>query len=79
MVLDPLERLWDNLLSRQPDQIRLVFSGLTVDEQQAIRTHLLRMVEEPGWHPEQRISARAALDAIAGIDGKTALPKDGSQ
>ena len=62
---DPLEILWDNLLSRQPDQVRAAFATLTVTEQQAVLDHLRRMSQEAGWHPEQRRSAQAALDALS--------------
>ena len=64
-VSDPLEILWDNLLSRQPERVRAAFSTLTSAEQQAVLDHLKRMSQEPGWHPEQRRSAQTALDALA--------------
>ena len=59
-----LETLWDSLLSRQPDQVREAFSRLEGNEQKHILAHLRRMVTEPGWQPEQRASAQAALDAL---------------
>ena len=62
---NPLEVLWDNLLSRQPDQVRAAFVTLTKAEQQAVLDHLRRMSQEAGWHPEQRRSAQAALDALS--------------
>jgi hypothetical protein len=61
---DYLELLWDNLLSRQPDQIREAFGALSPVEQQAVLAHLKRIVNEPGWHSEQRLSAQAALSAL---------------
>lgn len=61
---DPLEILWDALLSRQPRRVRAAFDSLTTAEQQSILAHLRRMAEEPGWHPEQQRSAQAALEAI---------------
>ena len=60
-----IEDLWDNLLSRHPKQIRESFTALDRDQQQAVQEHLERMIHEPGWQPEQRNSAQAALDAIA--------------
>jgi hypothetical protein len=68
---DDLETLWDRLLSREPEQIRSAFAALALDEQRAVAAHLQRMAAEPGWHPEQRLSAQAALDAIAGASGKS--------
>lgn len=61
---DPLELLWDNLLSRHPEQVQKAYAALSLAEQQAVASHLQSMVSEPGWQPEQRISARAALEAI---------------
>ncbi len=60
-----LEALWDALLSREPERIRLAYRDLETGEQKAVLTHLERMTTEPGWHPEQRLSAQAALDALA--------------
>jgi hypothetical protein len=59
--------LWDNLLSRQAEQVRQAFAGLTSQEQQAVIAHLQRMAEEPGWHAEQRRSALAALEALGRV------------
>ncbi len=59
-----LEALWDGLLSRQPRQVRKAFASLESSEQKRVLAHLRRMVEEPGWQPEQRASAQAALDAL---------------
>jgi hypothetical protein len=61
--LDP-EGLWDTLLSRQPDQVRTAFYSLDEDQKMAVFSHLQRMASEPGWHPEQRLSAQAALEAL---------------
>lgn len=62
--VEDLETMWDQLLSRQPDQIRAAFGTLDENEQQAVIGHLKNMAEEEGWHPEQRISAQAALDTL---------------
>ncbi len=59
-----LEKLWNELLSRRPELIRSAFSRLKSADQHAVLTHLQRISEEPGWHEEQRISARAALNAL---------------
>jgi hypothetical protein len=61
--IDP-EDLWGRLLSRQADEVRATFAGLAPDQQTAVLAHLIRMVEEEGWHPEQRQSAQAALQAL---------------
>jgi len=61
--LDP-EAFWDAILSRDPQQIRTAFAPLGRAEKQAVLQHLYRMATEPGWHPEQRLSARTALKAL---------------
>jgi len=61
---EAFEELWENLLSRYPKRIWEAFAALDVDQQQAVQEHLEGMIHEPGWQPEQRISAQAALDAI---------------
>ena len=68
-----LESLWENLLSRQPDRIKLALNGLTLEEKRSMIAHLKRMAEEVGWHPEQRAYAQAALAALSEIsDGQSA-------
>lgn len=67
--LDPIEDLWDGLLSRQPELVRAAFSSLDLAERSAVLAHLQRIVSEAGWHPEQRLSAQAALDALEGFEG----------
>ena len=62
--ISDLDNLWDFLLSRQPEQVRSAFLSLPEDERQLVVAHLQRMASEPGWHPEQVISARAALLAL---------------
>jgi hypothetical protein len=62
--MDSPEQLWDQLLSRQPDQIVAAYLRLAVAEQAYVVRHLERMAAEPGWYPEQRLSAQAALAAI---------------
>ena len=62
--MDPLQILWDALLSREPERIRAAFAGLDGSAQTDVLAHLRRMALEPDWHPEQRASALAALDAL---------------
>jgi len=59
-----IEDLWESLLSREPKRVREIFFSLSKTDQKYILDHLTRMVEEPGWHPEQRISAEIALQSI---------------
>jgi hypothetical protein len=61
---NPLKGIWDSLLGQKPEQIRSIFTTLSAGDQQAILVHLKKMVTEEGWHPEQRISAETALNAI---------------
>ena len=63
---DPLEIFWDAILSRQPELIQAAFSQLDDQERKELIAHLQRMVNEEGWHPEQRKSAQAALASILG-------------
>jgi hypothetical protein len=65
--LDPLESLWERLLSREPDLVRQAYQGLEEAERRAVSAHLERMASEPGWQPEQRASARAALAALESL------------
>jgi hypothetical protein len=59
-----LETVWDGILSRDSQKIREIFASLDQDSQETIRAHLKRMVGEEGWHPEQILSARYALQAL---------------
>jgi hypothetical protein len=69
--IDPLEKLWDTLLSREPQKIKHTFDALDNASQMAVIDHLNRMATEEGWLDEQRSSALIALEAI----GKKASPK----
>jgi hypothetical protein len=62
--VDPLEQLWDALLSREPDRVRSAFATLDKASQRTTLAHLMRMATENDWHPEQRQSAIEALDAL---------------
>jgi len=59
-----LELLWYKLLSSQPVLIMEAYTSLDPGSQKTVITHLQRMSTEPGWHPDQRLSARAALLAL---------------
>jgi hypothetical protein len=56
--------VWEMILSRQPEVIRNIFNSLDDEEKNTVLDHLKKMESESGWHPEQRESARAALEAI---------------
>ncbi len=62
---DQLEQLWNQLLSRQPRTIKAAYTALLPADQKAVLAHLQRMTSEPGWQPEQRISAEAALKVLS--------------
>lgn len=59
-----LERVWSELLSRDPEKIIRIFSSLDFGSQQEVTLHLNKMVTESGWHPEQVTSARIALESL---------------
>ena len=65
-----LENVWDKLLSRNTQQVFEVFATLDEIQQQVVLDHLGRMVQEPGWHPEQRLSAQTALKALGSWSDK---------
>ncbi len=60
-----LEEIWDALLSRDAPRIRSTYNNLPTGDKKAVLVHLKSMAYESGWHMEQRISAQAALDALA--------------
>lgn len=59
-----LERLWDHLLSREPEKILQAFGELDQAERGLILAHLQCMATEPDWHPAQVRSAQSAIDTI---------------
>ncbi len=61
---DPLEDLWSSILSREDNKIRTAFYGLEPEEQKSVMDHLKKMASEPGWHPDQCLSAQTALQAL---------------
>jgi hypothetical protein len=62
-----LESVWESLLSCQPELIREAFSSLSEEQRQPVLEHFERMEREPGWQPEQRISAQAALEVLKNV------------
>lgn len=69
MTQDPLEIIWDGLLSRDARRIRATFVALDAASKEVVLEHLERMTSEPGWHAEQVLSAQEALKAILSPDG----------
>ncbi len=65
-----LEQTWDGILSRDPRRIAAVFNSLGSKDQTVVLEHLIKMASESGWHPEQVISARAALNVLESKEGK---------
>jgi len=61
---EQLELLWYKLLSSQPELIRDAYNSLDPASKKTVIVHLQRMAIEPGWQPEQHLSARAALLAL---------------
>lgn len=58
------ELFWENLLSREPEKIETAWRMLPVEYRKDIRDHLVSMVTELDWQPEQVKSAEAALNVI---------------
>jgi hypothetical protein len=61
------EVLWEAILSRDIPRILESWHALNPEERTSLLAHLECMVSEDGWHPEQVISARCALDAIRAL------------
>jgi hypothetical protein len=59
------ESFWTEILSREAARIKAAFEALSEDEKVKVSEHLNKMASEEGWHREQVISARAALEAIS--------------
>jgi hypothetical protein len=66
--MNEVEIVWEALLSRDEAQIRPAYLALDAETRGAVGAHLRVMTGEEGWHPEQVISAQAALDVIAAIE-----------
>lgn len=65
-----LEGIWDSLLSRESERILKTFLSLDEKSQAEVKDHLEKMIKEPGWHPEQVLSAKAALMALLNAGSK---------
>ncbi len=66
---DWLEEFWSDILSEEPLRIMAAWVTLDAEDQNTVRAHLMRMATETGWAEAQRMSARAALQAISDDDG----------
>lgn len=64
---NPIERIWNEILSREPERIQTTFKKLPSREKVAVRAHLIKITTESGWHPPQIESAQIALKAIKNI------------
>ena len=62
--IEPLDKIWGNLLSRDPILICKTFAQISKTDQGNVYRHLEKMASEKGWHPEQKKSAQVALDVI---------------
>jgi hypothetical protein len=62
--MDPLEKLWSEILSRDESLIKTAFHRLDPSSQKTVLHHLQKMISESGWHTEQRKSAQAALTVL---------------
>ncbi len=60
-----LAEFWKALLSSDPARIRRAWHSLSAEEAQAVRAHLKKMAEEPGWQLAQQQAAADALRVIA--------------
>jgi hypothetical protein len=65
--MDYIEKIWDFLLSRDPELIQKAYDQLSEKDQEAIMNHLTKMANETEWHFEQKLSAQTAIDAINGL------------
>ena len=59
-----MEKMWDDLLSREPELVISAFEKLDPESRKNVVKHLKAMVSEKGWHIEQKKSARITLKAI---------------
>ncbi len=63
-MIEPLDKIWGDLLSRDPVLIRKTFARISKTDQANVCRHLKKMVIEEGWHAEQKKSAKVALDVV---------------
>jgi hypothetical protein len=64
MNMEFIEKLWENILSREANLIKSAYDSLADEEKQQVVDHLKIMISESGWQKEQQISAAAALEVI---------------
>ena len=64
-TMDPLEKLWSEILSGNEKIIRTVFERLDPDGRKTVLDHLRKMASEEGWQIQQRQSAQVALNVLA--------------
>jgi len=60
-----LEKVWDDLLSRDTQKVRSRFFSLDDVSRKNVLEHLRKMASEDGWHPEQVKSVRIALEVLS--------------
>lgn len=63
-----LEQTWDGILSRDRQKVASVFINLSLQNQKVVLSHLHKMAEDPGWHPEQVTSAKFALEVLSKLE-----------
>jgi hypothetical protein len=68
-MMDLLADFWQDILSSQPERILCAFQELSADQQQAVITHLQKMMTEKGWHAAQVNSATIAMNTIQDLSG----------
>jgi hypothetical protein len=61
---EPLEKMWGDLLSREPERVVMAFEKLDPESRINVVKHLQAMISEKSWHIEQKKSARIALKTI---------------
>ena len=61
---NPFELFWTEILSREAERVLSAYAPLAEDEKAHVIAHLKEMASGDGWHPEQVISASAALEAL---------------
>jgi hypothetical protein len=71
---DPLESIWDGLLSCNPMRIRATFTSILSEDRPHILAHLQRMVTENDWLPEQKHSAQSALAVLREVADQNSPP-----
>lgn len=58
------EQIWDGILSQDSTLILATYNDENEANQKVILSHLQKMVNDEGWHLEQKMSAQIALDCI---------------